>query len=445
MRRILLQVSLSALALAVLLPIASRAELSATEAQLTGFIDSHNDSALALLERVVRINSGTMNFEGVREVGQVFRQQFEKLGFACRWVDGTSFHRAGTLIARRPGDGPRVLLIGHLDTVFAEDSPFQQFTFLERGKAKGPGISDMKGGDVIMLQALKALSSIGALDRLDLSIVLSGDEEDSGDPLSLARADLRQAGDWADIALGFEDGDGRFDTAVTARRGSTDWRLEVIGHPAHSSQIFQPEVGAGAVYEAARILNAFYMQLRDETDLTFNPGLILGGTKVELVPDQPRGRAFGKTNVVAGKVVVRGDLRTLTPEQLTRTRDRMRAIVADSLPETSATIAFSDGYPPMAATAGNRRLLALLDHVSRDLDQGPVTEVDPRNAGAADISFVANRVSMALDGLGLSGTGGHTVQETGDLTRLPQQTKRVAILLYRLAGGAHEPPQARAP
>jgi glutamate carboxypeptidase len=160
----------------------------------------------------------------------------------------------------------------------------------------------------------------------------------------------------------------------------------------------------------------------------------VGGTAVEH-PEQARGTAFGKTNVVAQTVTVVGDLRTLAPDQLERTRSRMKEIVARSLPHASAELAFEPGYPPMAVTEGNRRLLALLDEASRDLGLPAVAAVNPRQAGAADISFVATTVKMAIDGLGLKGTGGHTVEETADLTLLAPQAKRVAVLLARLAAG----------
>jgi len=111
----------------------------------------------------------------------------------------------------------------------------------------------------------------------------------------------------------------------------------------------------------------------------------------------------------------------------------MRAIVAEHLPGTSATITFSDGYPPLAPTDGNRRLLSLYDAASRDLGFGPVRPVDPEAAGAADVSFTAGLVDMAIDGLGLMGSGGHTVDETADLSTLPSQTQRAALLMYRIA------------
>ncbi len=416
-------------------PPARAAELTATEQRLVDYAEVHRDDALALLERLVEVNSGTQNFAGVRRVAEMLEAEFHSLGFATRWVDGSSFNRAGHLIAERPGRNAalKVLLIGHLDTVFSSDSPFRHFERLAGNRARGPGVIDMKGGDVVMLYALKALEAVGVLDRLHVIAVLSGDEEDAGEPVLLARRDLIAAGKGSAFALGFEDGDGDPTTAVIARRGSTSWRLTVTGHPAHSSQIFQADVGAGAIFEASRILNAFYLGLSNTPDLTFSPGVILGGTDVTFDPMGSRGSAFGKSNVVAGKTLVVGDLRSLSPQQLEDAEAAMHAVIADHLPNTGASLSFLEGYPPMAPSEGNRRLLERLDQVSRDLGLGPVTAVNPRNAGAADVSFIASEVPMVLDGLGLMGSGGHTVQETADLSTLPTQTAKAAILLERMA------------
>lgn len=419
-------------------PARAAGALSKTEQALAQHIANHNPEALKLLERVVNINSGTMNFEGVKAVGKELQPEFDRLGFRTRWVDGAPFERAGHLIAERPAtaggaDPLRVLLIGHLDTVFEPHSPFQRYRLLPGDRASGPGVSDMKGGVVVMLQALAALRAAGTLERMAVTVVLHGDEELSGRPLALARADLIAAGAQSDVAIGFEDGDGRFETAVVARRGSTDWTLRVTGKATHSSQLWQEEVGDGAIYELARILDEFRRELGHEQYLTFNPGVVLGGTTVEHDAEQSRGSAFGKTNVIAATAVVRGDLRTISPEQLQRTRERMAAIAAANLPHTSAEIEFGDGYPPMAPTAGNLALLEMFDRASRDLGHGPVAGVDPRQAGAADIAFIANAVKMALDGVGLMGTGGHTVEEIADLSTLPKQAQRVAVLLQRLS------------
>src|SRR4029453_4562661 len=152
--------------------------LNPDERALAAYIDAHNVESLALLERVVNINSGTQNFEGVREVGRVFAAELDRLGFQTRWGDGAAFKRAGHLVADHPGIGPRIMLIGMLDTVFEKGRPFQKFEGINDREARGPGIIDMKGGDVVMIGALKALQSIGALKSMNVVVVMTGDEED---------------------------------------------------------------------------------------------------------------------------------------------------------------------------------------------------------------------------------------------------------------------------
>jgi glutamate carboxypeptidase len=418
---------------------ATSAILSDTEQRMVDFIEATNTAALELLIESVNINSGTMNLAGVREVGELFSREFAALEFTVEWLDGADFDRAGHLVARYRGSEAQVklLLIGHLDTVFEPDSPFQTYTRVDDDHATGPGIADMKGGNVIMLRALAALREVGALEQLDITVVLTGDEELSGRPLALSKRALVDAAQYADIAIGFENGDGDYRTANVARRGSSGWSLSVSGTPAHSSQVFREDIGSGAIYEVARILHSFHDDevLRGEQFLTFNPGRIAGGTTLHNSEPDNTTRAFGKSNVVAESALVEGDIRALSPEQLARAQARMTEIVADSLPGTRASISFDEGYPPMAPTAGNQRLLELLSQVSDDLGFGEVSAVNPLRAGAADISFAADHVDMAIDGLGMSGTEGHTVAETGYLPSLPLQAKRTAVLLYRLTRG----------
>jgi glutamate carboxypeptidase len=406
--------------------------MSPAERAIVQHVQAHTADALALLERAVNINSGTMNLAGVREVGRLFGAELDALGFKSRWVDGAAFKRAGHLVSEHPGTGPRILLIGHLDTVFEADSPFQKFERVGAASAKGPGVLDMKGGDVIMLQALRALEAAGALKAMNITVVMTGDEESSGDPQSVAREALVSAAKGAQVAIGFEDGDGDAQHAVIGRRGTASWTLKVKGTPAHSSQIFREDIGFGAVFETARILDAFRQKLAGQEHLTFNPGLVLGGTQMTYEPPQSRGTAFGKENVIPERALVTGDIRALSKQQFADAQKVMSAIVSESLPHTEAEIVFEEGYPPMAPTDGNRRLLALYDQASRDIGAGPVTAVNPDRAGAADVSFVAGEVPMILDGVGMRGDGGHTVNETADIGMLPTQISRAAILLYRL-------------
>jgi glutamate carboxypeptidase len=407
--------------------------LKAPERKLAAFIEAHQPETLALLERSVNINSGTHNPKGVREVGALFREALDSLKFQTKWIEGEGFGRAGHLVADHPGPGPRIVLIGHLDTVFETDSPFQRFERLDDARARGPGIIDMKGGDVILISALRALEAAGLLKSLNVAVVMTGDEEDPGHPLGQSREALRAAARGARMGIGFEDGDGDPKHAVTARRGSTSWRMSVQGTPAHSSQIFREDIGAGAIFEAARILETFRARLSGESHLTFNPGVILGGTSVELDEAGSRGSAFGKSNVVAEHLEAAGDLRALTREQFENAEVRMREIVGQATPHTQARIVFEEGYPPLPPGEGNDRLLALYDEVSKDLGLGPVTATDPDKAGAADVAYLSGQVAMILDGVGLKGKGGHTPEETADLNTLTTQTKRAAVLLYRLS------------
>lgn len=411
--------------------------LDPTEQAIVDWVDENAGGAVELLEETVNIGSGTMNHDGVRAVGRVMQAELDALGFDTRWIDMAEVNRAGHLFGRRDGHaGPRVLMIGHLDTVFEADDAFQSFS-REGDVATGPGVDDMKSGNVVIVYALKALQAAGKLDDLSVTVAYTGDEESTGTPLSVSRRDLIEAGRWADVALGFEAAVHYDDTdwATIARRSSSDWLLTVSGRQAHSSGIFGEDVGAGAIFEAARILNGFYEEVRGEDYLTFNAGTIQGGTDVEYDTQETRGRTFGKTNVVPQKVVVHGGLRTISAEQLESARAAMRRIVDDNLPHTDAQIEFEDSYPPMPPTEGNRRLQAVLSDINEALGRGPMPALDPSRRGAADISFVAPYAD-ALAGLGGLGEGGHTPEESFDLRSMPLSIKRAALLLYRLSRAA---------
>ena len=411
-------------------PFAS-AELTPVESRLAEIAKQQKAPAIALLEQVVNINSGTMNHAGVKQVADVFDQELKALGFETRWHDLSAVDRAGHLFADNGGPGVCQLLIGHLDTVFEASSPFQNFQ-RQGDTATGPGVSDMKGGDVVILFALKALKAAGVLDEGRYVVALIGDEEKSGSPKSISRKHLIDAAKSCDVGLGFEYATS-LNAATVARRGSSGWRLTVTGERAHSSMIFSEAVGSGAIFEAARILTRFHEQLTGEQYLTFNPGMIAGGTEVDYDPALNAGRVFGKTNVVAQSVVVQGGLRSLSRDQELRARARMREIATENnLPKTSAEIIFSDGYPSMAPTPGNLALLALLSQTSQDLGYGPVTAYDPGLRGAADISFVADYVD-AIDGIGIEGQGAHALTEQIDLNTLPMLIERAALLMYRIS------------
>jgi glutamate carboxypeptidase len=411
-------------------PAAGAQTLSSKERAIARRIPGHQAADLALLERVVNINSGTHNLDGVRAVGQVFADEFRRLGFAVRWVPlPDSLQRAGHLIAERKGRkgrGRRVLLLGHLDTVFERDSPFQRFERQDT-LVRGPGVNDMKGAIVMMISALKALLAEGALDGTTITVALMGDEESTGEPVSVARAALADAASQSDVVLGFEGS--TYTEAVVARRGFTAWRLEAHGKQAHSQGIFQE--GNGAIYELSRILDGFYREVRGEPNLSFNPGVILGGTQVSFDTAALTGTAAGKLNIIAPEAVAAGDLRFISSDQEQRAREAMQKVVEQHLPGTSAELTFSGSSPAMEPKAGNYTLLRELDAVSRGLGSGPVGAQDPATRGAGDISYIAAQAD-ALDGLGTLGGGDHSPDEYLNLKAMPVLTQRAAILIYRL-------------
>jgi glutamate carboxypeptidase len=421
-------------ALAFLLPTpAAAAELSRAEQAMIQTVDAEQERTVSMLETWVNQNSGSLNSPGVEAVGRMLRSELEPLGFKVEWIDMKRAGRSGHIVARHKGNGrgKRMLLIGHLDTVFEPDHAFQRWERKgERGY--GPGSGDDKGGMAVMIAALRAMKAAGTLKGADITVVLTGDEEDAGDPIEVTRGPLIEAGKWADAALDFEglaQKDGK-DMGSIARRSSDSWTLIASGRSGHSSGVMFPDYGAN--YEVARIVDAFRREL-PEDKLTFNVGMIGGGATAEMDSGRIRLNATGKTNIIAATAVARGDLRGLTLEQIERAKAKMRAIVAKSLPGTTAQVSFDKGgYPPMAPTEGNRALLARLNRVNADMGLEQMGELDPMDRGAGDISFVANDVD-GLVGLGPAGAGSHAPGEYVDIPSIARQAKRAAILMSRLA------------
>jgi glutamate carboxypeptidase len=413
------------------------AALSPAEQTMVRTVDAEQARTTAMLQRWVDQNSGTMNKAGVAAVRDMVSPEFEQLGFKTQWIDMSAVGRAGHLVARHVGSrrGKRLLLIGHLDTVFEADSPFQRWT-RDGDEAHGPGSGDDKGGDAVIVAALRAMRAAGTLKNANITVFLTGDEEDAGRPLAISRRDLIAEGKRADVALDFEDlavedgPNGPMDMGSTARRSAGSWTLTVTGRSAHSAGVGAGDYGA--IYDLARIIDQFRREL-PEDKLTYNVGLVGGGQTATLDADKIRLEATGKTNIIAATAVARGDLRAISQDQIERVETKMRAIVAQPLAGAHAEISFDpDIYPPMAPTDGNRAILAELNGVNRDMGLAAMGELDASKRGAGDISFVAADVS-GLAGMGPASEGSHTASETVDIPSIFKQAKRSAILMSRLA------------
>lgn len=405
--------------------------LTAEERKIITEINRQLPQTLQLLEQLVNINSGSLNIPGVKNVGDVLRKEFDKIGFTTEWITlPDSLKRAGHLVASVSGKkGKKLFLIGHLDTVFEPDMEPNPYKKLNDSTVTGQGVNDMKGGDMIIFSALKVLSQLGLLKNASITAYFTGDEEKSGIPTSVTRADFIERAKQFDIALGFEGAQG-LHTVATARRGASHWQLTVTGRQAHSSGIFSS--GFGSIYEASRILNTFREELSKEKYLTFNPGIVVGGADVAFDSGKIQGIVSGKLNIISPITYVQGDLRFLTEDQLSKAREKMRQIATtNNLAATSAKIVFEDSYPAMEPTAGNDTLVSILNKVSTDMGIGPTRAGDPGSRGAGDISFIAKYVDC-LDGLGASGRGSHAPGETINLKEFPLLIQRAALFIYRL-------------
>jgi glutamate carboxypeptidase len=412
---------------------ASRAQdLSPAERKLAQAVEARLAEEMSALEKVVNIDSGTFNTEGVREVGRFFEKELQALGFKTRWIPmPEAMHRAGHLCAERVSpmpSGRRVLLLGHMDTVFeGQGHRFQN----DGGVIRGAGVMDMKGGDVVLLFALKALESAGLLKGATVRVFLTGDEENPGLPTSESRREIVTIAQESDVALSFEPAlASSAATVLLGRRGLSTWSLDVSATGGHSAFVLRPRSGAGAIYETSRILDGFRAAF-SSGNVTVNPGLFLGGTDVAYDAAKSAGTSTGKYNVVSRSATVKGDLRALEASEREAAKARMREIVAASLPKASAKLEFDDLVPPFPVTEGNRTLMKWVDAAGRALGQPTLAERDPVASGFGDANFVCSVVSV-VDGLGVAGDGLHSPNESADPRSVGPMTARAAVAIARL-------------
>jgi glutamate carboxypeptidase len=401
--------------------------LTPAESLIVASVDARAEEAVRFLAQAVDINSGTGNTAGVQTAGNLFRSVLDSLGFRTRWValpDGMD--GAGHLFAERTGSrGKRVLLIGHLDTVYELRDPFQRFS-RQNLFARGPGVIDAKGGDVVLLYALLALRDAGALDGAGITVALSGDEEDPGTPYAASRAALMAAARASDVALAFEPAAENMGHATPVRLGFSDWALRIRAPAASGDTAAIPQA---AVDVAAGLIRRFQMDQADEYLSIFPLGL--SPASALAIGQDGAGPA---RSILRSGVVLEGGVRFASWEQLAQVRARMSELARGTQDvETELTFG-ADPYPGMPARPESFALLDMLSAISVALGGGPVDAGDPHRRGGGDISFVGHLIP-GLDGLGPTGSGAHSPQETVDLESLTLATKRAALLIYRLTGG----------
>ena len=303
--------------------------------------------------------------------------------------------------------------------------------------AKGPGAGDDKGGMAVMVAALRAMQAAGTLKNADITVFLTGDEEDAGPGRDRAPRPDRGGQAGRRRARFRRAGPGRTasDMGSIARRSSDEWTLTVTAPQRPFERHLHARRRALARSTSWRGSSTRFRRELPEDKLTFNVGLIGGGATAELDAGRIRVTATGKTNIIAGTAdrarrPARASAPSRSPAPRRRCRRSSRSRCPAPRPRSSST---PDGYPPMAPTAGNRALLDRLNAVNRDLGLPEMGELDPVKRGAGDISFVAADVD-GLAGLGPASRGDHAPGRNGrHRQRSARQAKRAAILMSRLA------------
>lgn len=385
------------------------------EESLRDLIQKKERAAVAELERLVRVNSGSANLAGIEEVGDLVKPEFERLGFTARWdapAEGHGRARAArSLVARRAGatGGPAIFITAHLDTVFEPEDGFEGFR-IDGGNGIGPGIVDCKGGVVAILSALDALVSTRIADRGEIRVVLGGDEETGSYE---SRAILEREAKGCAYSLVFEGGRPSGDI-VSYRAGNGGYTLRATGRSAHAGNAHKDGVNA---IEALAHAIVGVQKITDYTKgVTVNVGTVRGGTKGNIVPaDASCLIDVRYANAKDGPALDAG-IREVAAREAVR----------------GATIEVSGGLnrPPYpendaAAAALAARWIATAKELGVTLKAGPT-------GGGSDGNWTAAMGIPTLDGLGPVGGKYHTVGEYLVLKTLPERSAIAAIAISRL-------------
>ncbi len=399
--------------------------INAEEQEMVSWLDEREEEMLGLLERIINMNSGSLNSDGVDAVTAIFDEELRGLGFSTSRLPGEliempscpgsdySVDLTDHLLARRPGNGSRLLLMGHIDTVFPPDSPFQTFR-REGDTIFGPGVADMKGGLVVMLYALKALAAADALDEAAFTVLLNSDEEMGS--LSSRKYIEEEALDH-DWGLVYESSG--IDTMTRQRKGIGQARLVVNGRAAHAGGAH--EQGLSAIKELAYKIVQIENMTDYESGVTVNVGVVNGGEA---------------RNTISPCAEALMDLRYPQPEQGVAAVERWQEIFnrvysyAVDGGEITTESYINLHRPPKIPTPESDWLLERTIAIGRLLGQ----DIGITDSGGGTDGSLSQAVGLpTLDSLGIAGTGAHSNREEARASSLAERAALSAVLIRRLA------------
>ncbi|MGY6021633.1 M20 family metallopeptidase [Streptomyces spinosirectus] len=386
---------------------------------------SHRTRYLQDLSELVAIDSGSYDSDGVNRVADWVHRRLRQTGFTVERVrfpaDG-SYQAGDALVARKKGTlpadegGRRILLAGHMDTVFDRGTALTRPFTLQGSLAHGPGVSDDKGGLLAGLTALEILDEHRWTAYDELVLIATPDEE-IGSPAS--RPLIEHTARGVHYALGLECARENGDLVI-GRKGVADFRITVTGKAAHAG--IEPERGANAALAAAHLIVGLQALNGRWDDVTVNVGTINGGSRA---------------NIVCAYAELRVEVRAATTADVHRV-ERAIQDVADhpAVPGTSITVEQLDLCPPMEVTAASRHMLGMARLAAGALG---LSLAAATTGGVGDANLIAGTGVPTLDGLGPIGGADHTPQEWLDTTSVP---RRIALLATLVATLGHTPDAA---
>jgi len=403
----------------------SETSLTESEQALIDWVNDHDSDILAELKTHVDINTGTANIEGLNEYREILAKDLSKLGFDTRTESSAPIPVLGCqlddvkiadhLVATRKGSSRnRLFLNGHMDTVFSKTDEFQTLELLEDGTLLGPGVADMKGGIVVMLNALRALQAEGLLQKANMTVLLNSDEEIG----SLgSRALIEELAAQHDVGLVFE---GSYQNLVTrARKGLGQARLKVTGRESHAGGAH--EEGVSANLELAHKIIAIEKLTDYQNRVTVNTGVMSGGEKRNTVPgcaDAYIDLRFPSAE--AGQNLIKS-IQKITAEPSNKSGKFA------GLPKVESWAVMH--RPAKQEDADVDALIAEAMGLSILIGE-PI--VGTRYSGGGTDGSIAQAVGLpTMDSLGMDGTGAHSTREASSIKSLIARTKLAAIMIAR--------------
>lgn len=372
------------------------------------FLKHREKEMLLLLERLVNIDSGSMDKKGIDAIGNLLKQEYEKIGFLVETIqqDVQGNH---LVIRHRDVKEAEIMAVAHMDTVFAKGTAKVRPFTVREGRAYGPGVIDMKASHVLLLYALKALLEKGQAGLENIVIILTSDEEIGS---HTSRALIEAHTEKKKYALIMEPAR-QNGALVTARRGAAEYALYVTGRAAHSG--IAPESGRSAIEELAQKIIQLHRLSDYEKGFSVNVGIVEGGNTV---------------NTVAPSAVAHVDVRFSDMEQAVWLENQIYDICA--VPDVEGTTIEVKGgieRPPMVKNDQTIQLLEVIKSVGSELG---ITIKDMATGGGSDASFTSAKGIATIDGLGPIGGNAHSEEEYLEVESLIERTELLAKVIHRL-------------